>query len=1578
MRFYWKDKGDQLLVRRGNLPEGHSNNDTWTYFEMGLREATPMPVAFDFIRFLTSSIIFMVHLSEVTVYFNGHRLVKLVKSPGSPTDLRLPTGLQNKHGSMTIQGINIIPLHVKADVMRWVYTSGSEKPQRLAALLQPIQKSTGFFSSIFSALSTPATPQRTPTPLPPVPAPSEDETNLKTDETNLSLSIFSATVAVKVDKKRAAELLRATKKNPPSTLKYQLIYTGKDDYDASKKQDEEQAFSTGSIFQGLRADLEGHNSTRIFIGHSTAQTTGLGGHMASRFIPTVERESLDLMDRNVASWNKELLAVGGYLARCAYQHDIDNIRALWEGASGRGTQEMDPELRTWLQGRALHALKFFSFHPSTPSAEVSILLESSFFACGDKLRFPLMSNVGIRSIADIRIALPEFAFLKLLPVIPAEIETGAPLMMATLQSRGMIKQITFDDVLKELNERPLKTEEMIGCLKWWINLNQQGDSSRLGPHRSRLLNAAILLTVNPTTQSQSIIPLSTIHSFINRKGIGAHIPVDGPLPSYLLPEVISSNFTPSQLIDSFPWQELTVAQWLTHICDPDVRATKADHDIDVSPFWAERVLTCLVRAWPSVPDAMKIQVAETLKSHTCIPTTGGMKQPSEAYFSNANVFPDLPIVSLPSGTVVKGTMERLLQYLGVRKYVDLQIVFTRMLKSGGWNVADFIKYLVAVQSELKPDDWKRLQVTPIFAKEGDSPSKPNEKPVRYRADQLYEPSDVFRNLGLPIISWVTTAKWRSSSEDAKLLYRLGLLRFPPLQQLIELCANPSTTVNTAAFKYLIDNSATHYQNFHPKDFINVAFIPASNGKVSCLNTPRDVVSEATWAPLGFFVLPEVYRQHASKLKIERHPGTGQLVQLLKTSPPTEEQARQWFPLLATRVSDFSSTELAALSELPFIPVRTAKSLEKPGGVQWLSPSKCLLGASGEGKFLSKLFTYVDFGPAGNIFLGACGSKPEASVDEIALLLVKDPHRFYDLAGGPETFLRELRNIAVNSRLLASTTLIRMKRTPILLAVRRKVKRADGKAHDLDEDDWEFQYDLKRPEEIAIVDDNNAFQLFGDSLFTAPQEDILEDFYISLGSRRLSSLVKQDYSKSAEMIRDPEASRMQSLVLERLPLFLHGQTHARPKVSLSWLSKPGNFVARSFGKITVNWSLTYGTTRLSREQEASAIAKRESSIQLWIAKNTQLDMYEVATSLSRLLFESAKANDILLFMTILSTDLKSLKRRGYNVDRILRQQEADREAAKNAKILDANQGDTRLVSARDGNNVPPPVPPKTRPIDMKGPAGEDSSLLRPSSPPRSKGGSSLINSIRNFGQKGKDAARDINYLLSSSDSKPASPPSSPPHTQMPGALPPPSTGREIQRRTDSPHVTPLSNIDSNINMAIRACRPESTHLLRNRTEMRQVKESLNEGYCDISGGAGDLQAIGEIRSVKVYLTPEEPDRSTFMARKHDSMNRFLEIMMPLAKVYSLPLGSLHIFYDLRGDLIAFNRNASIFVNLRFFEAWHDADVQGRNTDPAFTSWYFTLAHEIAHNLVQPHNSEHEFYFSAICEKHIKGLGELLSA
>ena len=95
-------------------------------------------------------------------------------------------------------------------------------------------------------------------------------------ESNVVLSIYTADVLVKLDAKMIAELNRSTKKNPPTRMKYELIYvgfewyriayeftnfdgqTGKHEYDTSKNEDAKHGRTAGSVFQGLRADIDGY------------------------------------------------------------------------------------------------------------------------------------------------------------------------------------------------------------------------------------------------------------------------------------------------------------------------------------------------------------------------------------------------------------------------------------------------------------------------------------------------------------------------------------------------------------------------------------------------------------------------------------------------------------------------------------------------------------------------------------------------------------------------------------------------------------------------------------------------------------------------------------------------------------------------------------------------------------------------------------------------------------------------------------------------------------------------------------------------------------------------------------------------------------------------------------------------------------------------------------------------------------------------------------------------------------------------------------------------------------------------
>jgi hypothetical protein len=126
MNFYWKDKKDQvscvsipylnltptkllqLYVRRGTVPASVDDVvDPWTTFQMTLREPGPIPAALDFTRFLASSITFMTHLSEVSVYFDDKRLVRLSKNSGMSKEMPMLNGLKgtSPEGMMNVKAI---------------------------------------------------------------------------------------------------------------------------------------------------------------------------------------------------------------------------------------------------------------------------------------------------------------------------------------------------------------------------------------------------------------------------------------------------------------------------------------------------------------------------------------------------------------------------------------------------------------------------------------------------------------------------------------------------------------------------------------------------------------------------------------------------------------------------------------------------------------------------------------------------------------------------------------------------------------------------------------------------------------------------------------------------------------------------------------------------------------------------------------------------------------------------------------------------------------------------------------------------------------------------------------------------------------------------------------------------------------------------------------------------------------------------------------------------------------------------------------------------------------------------------
>jgi len=437
------------------------------------------------------------------------------------------------------------------------------------------------------------------------------------------------------------------------------------------------------------------------------------------------------------------------------------IKELWDGASVGNDKA---ESQSWLQKRATHSLRFFTFHPSHPSLVISELLELGFFGCAEQKQFPILSTKGIQDASRVRMPNPDFSFLETLAVAHPDIVSGAPQMVASLRRRGFLAEVQFKDVLDELRARPLTESQMVECLKWRARLNTDSMRGHEATLRREFLDACIFV---PDNARDTLIALSTVKTFISSQG-ASRIIVDGPLPRHTLPFNISRLLPTEKLPSMLGWTELSVVEWLSHVVAPE-KPHPAEFDITLSAVWAERVLLCLARDLPGLSQADKDDVVARLAGVACVPTKAGMVTPDKAYFMNVNLFQDLPIVALTKTQTVRGNIEKLLELMGVRRHVELQLVFTRMIGGGEWNTYQLVKYLCSVQNTLTEDELSRLALTKAFPKEGVVDDKEKmaagQRPARFAPRDLYEPLETFRAMDLPLLQWDETHKWRLNSEE---------------------------------------------------------------------------------------------------------------------------------------------------------------------------------------------------------------------------------------------------------------------------------------------------------------------------------------------------------------------------------------------------------------------------------------------------------------------------------------------------------------------------------------------------------------------------------------------------------------------------------------------------------------------------------------------------------------------------------------------------------------------------------------------------------------------------------------------
>jgi hypothetical protein len=142
---------------------------------------------------------------------------------------------------------------------------------------------------------------------------------------------------------------------------------------------------------------------------------------------------------------------------------------------------------------------------------------------------------------------------------------------------------------------------------------------------------------------------------------------------------------------------------------------------------------------------------------------------------------------------------------------------------------------------------------------------PCDKGGKYCITELYLPHDDIRELGLPILDWPNkidtndgiffSDRFPSPATDSipeKLLTRLGFLRYPPLEKIIEIAGSPDLKTRCAAFTYLSKKFDELYDaEYDHLMYEGMPFIPAVKGGVDCVGAHEDVRSRSYF--VGIFV-----------------------------------------------------------------------------------------------------------------------------------------------------------------------------------------------------------------------------------------------------------------------------------------------------------------------------------------------------------------------------------------------------------------------------------------------------------------------------------------------------------------------------------------------------------------------------------------------------------------------------------------------------------------------------------------------------------------------------------------------------
>jgi hypothetical protein len=272
LAFVWK--GDALWTKSA---PSKAKATPWTSFVLPSRDPYPLPDLAEFGEFLCASLTFTKSLKELRVFVNNEERLLVVKN--------------------LVQEPRLVSTPKRSLSSWWTSSSDSVVTSSPRGIFFLGQRDQSIYESVYRVT-----------------------VQLDGDVSMTDARIVSATANTKLPADMARRMERVTKKKPPKQVLVEFFLNA----------DEIQSRPLNPAERVTRSFAPQPGAGRIFIGFRTSQTTGLAAHLAAPFVPTVEREAMDLQDPTLRIFNTELLEFAGIVMRLSLDHSFALLDSDWQ------------------------------------------------------------------------------------------------------------------------------------------------------------------------------------------------------------------------------------------------------------------------------------------------------------------------------------------------------------------------------------------------------------------------------------------------------------------------------------------------------------------------------------------------------------------------------------------------------------------------------------------------------------------------------------------------------------------------------------------------------------------------------------------------------------------------------------------------------------------------------------------------------------------------------------------------------------------------------------------------------------------------------------------------------------------------------------------------------------------------------------------------------------------------------------------------------------------------------------------------------------------------------------------------